>query len=257
MKCKSCLARYDAAEPYCPHCGKKNSVTIPGLSKSPIFEFVDEPALKNPTSSPVSRNSALPQTSSSPKPGNHGCFILMVVLIFIFILFNFFSHLDFSWEEVQTENTLSDLEHYYEIGDYETMGDFLYSKPVSDNADYQKYYVTYDLYVRAHHWTSAIPDSFTLRGEYLLQGSAVKEAQYQAGFLILHELDVSASQNYPLDNEEAVRAFTKDIRYCMTDVFLLTDDEIDEVLKALNANKSYPFFELVTTSMNRINSLVH
>ncbi len=271
MKCTFCLAKFENNEPYCPHCGQKNPLAIPGLAKAPLFEFMDEPSVKGASQPP---RPAIPratrpaytvgQTQSNKNnegtnSAKAGCFIAALVIFFIFIVLNIVSNLsmEFDMDVILTEDVLSDLEYYYDMGDYETMGDVLYAESDPSNMVYHKYYVTYDLYLKVNGWVITIPDPAMLHQEYLLQGSKIKEVQYESGFLLLQELSSYTALGSATDNKEAALAFIKEIRYIMTNTFLLTDEEIEEVLRTLTVGENYPFKELVTISMKRISSSIH
>ena len=90
MKCRYCLAPLEITEPYCPTCGKKNPLAVPGQCKCAQFRLDDDPEIKT---SSLNRPATPPKKQTARKPAAVLFTVLFIFVICFIILSNILSFL--------------------------------------------------------------------------------------------------------------------------------------------------------------------
>lgn len=103
MKCRYCLAPLEITEPYCPTCGKKNPLAVPGQCKCAQFRLDDDPEIKTSSlNRPSTPNRSCshtyypatpPKKQTARKPAAVLFTVLFIFVICFIILSNILSFL--------------------------------------------------------------------------------------------------------------------------------------------------------------------
>ena len=242
MICKNCGGEISGDEIQCPYCGWENDVVAVKEQEQEIESIREKTRefYRKPEKVARKTSSVLVWTLSVIA-------VIFVLSIIAGISINYFAEKN---EYSNQQNALSDLEKLYSAGDYEAMNTRLESLPDSYSPSFAKYTTVGRMYERLSRLEEECPETAEFVAGYP-KGGDLLDYDLKNLFAILLECQKLEQAGFVYGEEKAAVQFTAQAKDLLTDVLLLTDEEIQQGFE-LASEEEPDFTELRLITVSRL-----
>lgn len=243
MVCKTCGAALEDNTIICPYCGWENEPLAAMAREAEVSEL---------------RKKNREYKRKPEKAAKTASVVLICILAGLLILFGmsvvvtaFINRSDAFSEVRDQQKALSDLEKFYDAGDYAGMNEYLRYFPDSSASPYKKYYKIGQLYERICNFEEDYPHTVGFAADKPGDTSSL-ESDLERLFYFLGECKALEDAGYVYGEEKAVSDFSARAKTILKDVFLLNDEEIQSGIESSQSEEPN-YAELSDISMKRLN----